>query len=215
MMIPPDVSGEPELIEVRSAASSGGGSLEKDTGASNAEPIKPEPVAAEAQFSPEPEPHTSTMQQPTIPGSVAERIGSDELATMLPVNSASQTPDLVEQAHPHARDGVRRNDRPAALTPPVEPIESFVGKWAGHRSACSSKNKKTAYIPLTLSERGAKAGGASCMFHKLARHGRTWNIEAKCRNSVESWDSQVRLVLAGPKLTWSSRRGTETYMRCS
>jgi hypothetical protein len=65
-----------------------------------------------------------------------------------------------------------------------------------------------------LSERGAKAGGASCSFRRTDQQGNRWVVAATCKDGSETWNANVRLVLAGSKLTWSSERGTQTYSRC-
>ena len=93
-------------------------------------------------------------------------------------------------------------------------MRSLAGKWAAHPAACSSREKRTAYLPLTIDQRGAKAGGASCSFRRTAQDGNRWSVSATCTDAKESWDAHVRLVLAGNKLTWTSERGSQTYTRC-
>jgi hypothetical protein len=37
---------------------------------------------------------------------------------------------------------------------------------------------------------------------------------AECSDRGRHWSSQVRLVVDGDRLTWSSGRGTAAYIRC-
>lgn len=99
-------------------------------------------------------------------------------------------------------------------TVPAATLRSLAGKWAAHRSACTDRGKKSAFLPLTLDERGARAGGATCSFRRTAQTGSGWSVAATCTDETETWNANVRLVLAGRKLTWSSERGSQTYSRC-
>ena len=102
----------------------------------------------------------------------------------------------------------------AAPQAPILPsLRSLSGKWAGHTSACSPRSKSS-YLPLALTERGAKAGDASCTFGKVAKNGSRWTVGATCRAGDERWIATVHLAVAGNMLTWSSARGAQTYLRC-
>jgi hypothetical protein len=222
MMIPPEFVSDPPLLQLQSAPPAKTDPAVQ-TNSLNSSPESPggeQPTAASAdptvplQLTPEP-----TMQAaagPTIPGSVATTVESAGLLpaaapTSLPptasLNDSLPVPDADEQLASRAETTVSVKE--------AEAVQPYVGTWAAHRSACLPGNTKTRYIPLTLKERAARAGDGSCSFRKLARHGNSWKIEASCRSKGESWESQVRLVLAGSKLTWSSKRGVQTYHRCS
>ena len=84
---------------------------------------------------------------------------------------------------------------------------NFSGTWAVDVESCST-------FPVILQKSGAKAGDTSCVFGKTRRAMGGWDIPATCSNARERWSTQVRLAINGSKLTWSSQRGTETYLRC-
>jgi hypothetical protein len=84
---------------------------------------------------------------------------------------------------------------------------NFSGTWAVDVESCST-------FPVILQKSGAKAGDTSCVFGKTRRAIGGWDIPATCSNARERWSTQVRLAINGSKLTWSSQRGTETYLRC-
>ena len=105
--------------------------------------------------------------------------------------------------------------RSTTAVPPSLSFRSIAGKWAAHRAACSERSRnRTAHLPLTIDQRGARAGGASCSFRRTEQNGNRWSVAATCTSDTESWTANVRLVLAGNKLTWSSERGAQTYTRC-
>jgi hypothetical protein len=173
---------------------------------------EPRPLQPAAQISP-PQPRSPDVarpappperavptphEQPTSRGQIAFTALFEPTVTMEPAPPLGATADETVKAVPAA--------------PPAGP--SFAGKWAGHRSACSNRNKTTQYLPLTLTERGAKAGGAACTFARTNQNGNRWEIAATCVDGDERWAANVRLVLNGGKLTWSSERGTQTYVRC-
>jgi Putative peptidoglycan binding domain len=83
----------------------------------------------------------------------------------------------------------------------------FSGTWAVDVESCST-------FPVILQKSGAKAGDTSCVFAKTRRTMGGWDIPATCSNARERWTTQVRLAINGSKLTWTSQRGTETYLRC-
>jgi hypothetical protein len=66
-----------------------------------------------------------------------------------------------------------------------------------------------------ISPEGAWAGETMCAFRKRNETDRGWNVVAKCSNPREQWTSKVSLTLEGDRLVWTSRRGTQTYLRCS
>ena len=42
-----------------------------------------------------------------------------------------------------------------------------------------------------------------------------WSVTAKCSSPKERWTANVRLTVKDNKLTWTSKRGTQAYSRCS
>jgi hypothetical protein len=156
----------------------------------------PEAAAAPAAPAPEPAPAPTPVTANTPARAVARPVATAALA--LPT-----VPPAVPVPAP-------------AAAPPPEPVtlRSLAGRWAPDRASCSERNRRGAFLPLTLSERGAKAGGASCSFRRTDQQGNRWVVAATCKDGSETWNANVRLVLAGSKLTWSSERGTQTYSRC-
>ena len=219
MLIPPEIIGEPRLLGLRSALPAAEDEVvEPETFASNLEEAASEQAAVPSRLSPAPELDLRrlTMAEPTVSGPVVLRVASTSLLPVAPLDPLPPATNLIEAARVNeTHEQLTAPVSPAAAVKAVETVETFTGKWAGHRSACSPRNKTTPYVPLSLSERGAKAGNASCSFRRVAKNGSSWNIDAQCRNDAESWDTQIRLVLAGSKLTWSSKRGTEIYTRCN
>jgi hypothetical protein len=86
---------------------------------------------------------------------------------------------------------------------------SFIGGWGVDVAECRKS-------PVTISERRAEDSfGATCEFHSTQREDlNVWRLRALCANSSERWNANIRLALSGSKLTWSSERGTTTYVRC-
>ena len=83
----------------------------------------------------------------------------------------------------------------------------FAGRWAIDSESCVT-------FPVLLQASGASAGKTSCAFRNTSHRRGGWTISATCSDPRERWTTQVRLTLAGRKLTWSSPRGNETYIRC-
>ena len=146
-------------------------------------------------------------------GRGADSLNSDA-APLLPVagepfhGSPDPTPSIE----------LRRNVSLAASTDVVRPAEvkktSFVGMWGGDSSACSSQNKRR-LIPTIIDQEGARAGETVCKFKKMNEVADGWNMVASCSNPRERWTSNVQLKLRDDRLTWTSKRGSQSYVRCS
>jgi hypothetical protein len=134
------------------------------------------------------------------------------VATDLPGPVVIEHTSLVDR--PLAADEKRLSAAPtttSAVPPPS--LRTLAGKWAPHPAACAG-SKRSAFLPLTINERGARAGTSSCSFKRTAQNGNRWVVSATCTDAAVTWNANVRLVLAGSKLTWSSERGAQTYTRC-
>jgi len=83
----------------------------------------------------------------------------------------------------------------------------FVGTWG----------VKDCRVPFSISANGAQGyGGRKCEFIATTQEtDNTWRVPADCSRGVERWKANIKLTLNGNRLTWSSERGTVTYMRCS
>jgi hypothetical protein len=103
-----------------------------------------------------------------------------------------------------------RADPPSRV---IRAEHTFVGGWADEISECQKGQDQGA--PLVISSQAAKTAGGECMFRSVTREAASrWHIVAQCASEGDSWNANIDLTLAGPNLTWSSERGTETYVRC-
>jgi peptidoglycan hydrolase-like protein with peptidoglycan-binding domain len=90
---------------------------------------------------------------------------------------------------------------------------TFVGGWGTDTDQCRQVHDNRS--PLTISTRSAEAFGAACQFNVTERQSANeWRIRATCSDEHDRWNANIRLSLSGNKLTWTSERGTVTYMRC-
>jgi hypothetical protein len=139
-----------------------------------------------------------------------DRMSSSEIATELPTEAAAETPSpqsagdqaaAVDAATP--RPDLRRAVPPA-----------IVGVWAPETGSCSARNAQEGVVRAIIDERGARAGETSCVFKERKQTERDWRILANCTNGRERWTSNVRLMVKGDRLVWTSKRGTQAYTRC-
>jgi hypothetical protein len=103
----------------------------------------------------------------------------------------------------------------AAPRPAASPAADYVGTWGPTPAACGSPSRRRGYLPATITADRARAGRTSCSFHDGRRTGNGWVMAADCSDRGRRWTSQVRLVVDGDRLTWTSSRGTAAYVRCS
>ena len=88
---------------------------------------------------------------------------------------------------------------------------AFIGSWTDSAGRCLSGRK----APITISSRAAKTAYGECDFGLVAREAANrWRVTALCTADGHFWRAHVALKLSEPNLTWSSERGTDTYMRC-
>ncbi|MDB5510581.1 MAG: hypothetical protein JWR08_64, partial [Enterovirga sp.] len=109
-----------------------------------------------------------------------------------------------------ARPGVKAGPARAvcaALSPLV------LGRWVPDREACTNPDG-TEFLPLVIGATKATAGDAACRFGARTRRGATWNLVAECTDGSNAWSSKVHLAVAQGRLTWSSEKGVQTYIRC-
>ncbi|GJE25362.1 hypothetical protein [Methylobacterium organophilum] len=103
---------------------------------------------------------------------------------------------------------------PAAATPLSSPAAEYVGTWGPAAAACGAPSRRRGYIPATISQDGAQAGRTLCRFRSGHREGPTWAMTAECSERGRRWTSQVRLLVEGDRLVWTSAKGTTAYIRC-
>ena len=90
---------------------------------------------------------------------------------------------------------------------------TYAGMWGADQSACSTRNTKR-LLPTIIDADGARAGETFCRFKKKQETQSGWNVVANCSNGRERWVANVRLKVQGERLTWSSERGSQAYVRC-
>ncbi|WP_019906969.1 hypothetical protein [Methylobacterium sp. 77] len=110
-------------------------------------------------------------------------------------------------------EAASRIDGGATASPPIEPA-AYVGLWGPNEIACRRGARRRGYIPARITEGGARAGNTVCTFRDGRRLGASWSVAASCSDGGRRWSSQVKLVVDGDRLTWSSPRGDASYIRC-
>jgi len=96
----------------------------------------------------------------------------------------------------------------------VRVTTSFVGQWAPSAQACRPQSNRSGLLPATINEQGAWAGETTCRFQRRRQSGPAWTMTAACSDQRSQWTANVRLEVRGDRLTWSSERGSQTYVRC-
>lgn len=120
-------------------------------------------------------------------------------------SAAPPAPPQAGQTPGSASDG---EDRP-------QPRHSLAGLWAPNRAACDKHAAaRTGWLPMKITDRGARAGQTTCSFRRLSGEGSAWTAVAECSGPRGHWVSNVRLGLEASSLTWSSARGVRRYVRC-
>jgi hypothetical protein len=127
---------------------------------------------------------------------------------------ARSPPEAVKTAAPPAAPAVPAA-APAPRPAPAPLSADYVGVWGPTPQACGAPSRRRGYIPATITQDYARAGRTHCAFHDARRAGTAWIMAAECSDRGRRWSSQVRLTVDGDHLTWSSNRGTASYVRCS
>lgn len=89
-----------------------------------------------------------------------------------------------------------------------------VGVWGPNAAACGAPHRRRGYYQATITSERARAGRTVCTFHDGRRVGNAWVAGAECTDRGRRWSSQVRLLVEGDRLTWTSAKGSATYVRC-
>jgi len=85
---------------------------------------------------------------------------------------------------------------------------SFIGGWGIDLAECRDS-------PIQITARRAEAFGTACEFNSTQRESsNVWRLRAECASKTERWNANIRFTVSTSKLTWSSERGTTTYVRC-
>ncbi len=96
----------------------------------------------------------------------------------------------------------------------VELPEAFVGIWGVDATACSPRLNRKGFLPAVIDREGAWAGETFCTFERKKHTAAGWNVVARCSNTHDRWTANVRLIINGDQLTWTSERGSQNYLRC-
>lgn len=104
---------------------------------------------------------------------------------------------------------------PAAIRPTPAANAEYVGVWGPTADACGARSHRRGYLPATITPERARAGRTICSFRDGRRTGNAWVMAAECSDRGRRWSSQVRLVVDGDRLTWTSAKGTSAYVRCN
>jgi hypothetical protein len=95
--------------------------------------------------------------------------------------------------------------------PSLRADPGFIGGWTDNTGRCPTARK----VPLVINSRAAKTANGECDFGFVAREAANrWRVRAMCAAKGKFWRANIALKLTEPKLTWSSERGTATYVRC-
>ena len=125
-----------------------------------------------------------------------------------------QVPRVVEAPAPVVAAVSAPAAAPVPAPPPHVERAEYVGTWGPTEAACGKRSRRRGYIPATITPERASAGRTICSFHDGRRVGNAWTMAADCAERGRRWSSQVRLVVDGDRLTWTSGKGTASYVRC-
>ena len=125
-------------------------------------------------------------------------VGADATWGPRPMSAQDAAPPLLDQASP---DHVTR-----------DPV---VGIWAPDAATCSARNFRDGTLPTIINADGASAGDTFCMFTDKKQTETGWRVTATCASPRQRWTSIVRLSVNENRLTWTSKRGMQTYARCA
>lgn len=185
----------------------------------NDTPVRPETGTVQAALN-EPGPFENTeaaSRSPRVSAPWSDvGLGSAHAGASARDGLAASTaqPGIRPVALKQDRDVVARADAPAAASPPIEPA-AYVGVWGPNEVACRRGARRRGYIPARITENGARAGNTVCTFRDGRRMGASWSVAASCSDGGRRWTSQVKLIVDGDRLTWSSAKGDASYVRCN
>jgi hypothetical protein len=90
----------------------------------------------------------------------------------------------------------------------------FVGVWAMDAPSCAAARGDDEPTRTVIQSHHARAGASSCAFREKREIHGAWNFKAKCTSSDERWTANITLSVTADRLTWTSERGTQEYVRC-
>ena len=138
----------------------------------------------------------------------------------VPEVEAKPVPHLASANFVGAASSAASSPTPPAANAPIQVARvggqikpTYAGMWGADQSACSTRNRK-GLLPTMIDTDGARAGETFCRFKRKQETQSGWNVVANCSNGRERWVANVRLKVQGERLTWSSERGSQAYVRC-
>ena len=171
----------------------------------------PLPDAGESPVASADQPRSDPTADPTAdPAAEASRGASAAPAGAR--SPSDETSALMSDPAPTAGAAPFSGPRVAPVPSRPQPPIKLLGKWQP-KGGCSRPGPRGDCITMVIDERGAKAGPASCRFLDKKQDGNRFAIRAECSSGGETWTSNVRLVVAGSRMTWTSERGSQDYTR--
>lgn len=114
----------------------------------------------------------------------------------------------LQTAKPVRQDG-------GAPDPAARSYATLVGVWAPDTAACSVRDFRDGMLPTVINAKGAWAGATFCVFKKKQETKTGWRVVAKCSSLNEHWTADIHLAVKNDRLTWTSKRGSQSYTRCA
>jgi hypothetical protein len=168
------------------------------------------PIASQGAEAPRP-PAADRSPAPTAEAPVGLRTRHDEIEADTPggLTDAIWGRPLSQPLRDARLADSQRRDVPDPAGVSAE--SSFIGGWTDDIGRCRTGRK----APLVISAHAAKTADGECDFGRVTREAANrWRVAATCLAGGKSWRANIALKLIEPNLTWSSERGTETYVRC-
>jgi hypothetical protein len=160
-------------------------------------------VAVEPEFA-------ARMAAPIHPTTFAVAFAEAAPAALQPI-VAGDAGDVESNGVPHAPVEQAAQVSLDQTNDPAK--DAIVGVWAP--GSCSTRDFREGLLPTVINTEGAWAGETFCLFSKRKQIDTGWIVVAKCSNAQERWTSNVRLTVSDNRLTWTSRRGSQSYARCA
>jgi hypothetical protein len=147
------------------------------------------------------------------PPAVSAAAASAEMAT------PARLEPVVEAVHdaapaPSSPTLASITDSRADATPIAATHIAMEGVWAPG-TTCTRHSFRDGALPTVINADGAWAGDTFCIFKNKKQTDTTWSLTAECSSGREQWTTRVRVTIAGDRLIWASKRGTQAYARCA
>ena len=151
----------------------------------------------------------------SVDAPAAQRAARRVVLLDAPARDASEARAFAPAAVPAQVTAPVARPVPAPAAVAASASADYVGVWGPTAGACGAPSRRRGFIPATITQDHARAGRTLCTFHDTRRAGNAWITSAECIDRGRRWSSQVRLTVDGDHLTWSSNRGTASYLRCN